>query len=225
MLMSGCCSGKLDNNNTRATVGGRDTVSLVKIYPSLSARDFYTLGPSSPLLTSPNTQSSEGTRHGRSPERGGLQRAPGMGGRGTLTKDAASALPPSLPPSSSTSYIGSSSKARMYLHYCLGGDEIAKSMHRPSRSSPAQGTGATSAHAAAARTAPSSCRRPCLSPGGLLPAGTAAICPQQPRARPRLLGPLPPPPRRIRCSVFSLEPRCRRLIEERTCDRHRLSAR
>lgn len=60
----------------------------------------------------------------------------GMGGRGTLTKDSCSVLPPSFLPSYSTSYIGSSSKGRMYLNYCLGGDEIAKSMHRPSRSSP-----------------------------------------------------------------------------------------
>lgn len=134
MLTSACCSGKLDNNNTRATVGGRDTVSLVKIYPSLSARDFCTLGLSSPLRASPNTQSSEEHQAWPQPGAGRAAASPGDGRPGDADKGCC-LCPPSLPPSRSTSYTGSSSKGRIYLHYCLGGDEIAKS-HRPSRSSP-----------------------------------------------------------------------------------------
>lgn len=86
-------------------------------------------------------QSSEEHQAWSCPQRGGLQRALGMGGRGTLTKDVPCApslpsFPPALLPSYSTSYIGSSSRGRMDLNCCLGGDEIAKCIHRPSRSSP-----------------------------------------------------------------------------------------
>lgn len=120
---------------------------------------------------------------------------------------------PSLLPSYSTSYIGSGSKDRMCLNYCLGGDEIAKSMHKPSRPSPVLW-----------RREPELCPRrdrphlPILLPPSLpLPGSTALrrrCChlPQQRRAHPRLLGPLPPPPRRIRGSALPLEPSCRPLF-------------
>lgn len=125
------CSGKLGNNNTRATVGGRDTVSLAKTHPSLSARNFCTLGLSRPLLASPNTQSSEEHQAWPQPGAGKAAAGPADGRPGDADKGCRLCAP-SLFPIPPRRTLAADRK----VGCILGGDEITESMHRPSRSSP-----------------------------------------------------------------------------------------
>lgn len=211
MLRSDCCSGKLDNNNTRATVGGRDTVSLVKTCPSLFTRKLCTLGlptPSSPL---PTHRAQKSTRHGHSSEGGRLQRAPGTGGQGTLTKDAASVLPPSLLPSLPPSFLPIPSRtlamARkvgcIWITAWEGMKSLKSSLSSPvrRRREPEQPAPAPRApappHPAPAAPASPRERRSAPAPRPSAPAATGSALPAPS---------LPPPPRRIRGPAFSLEP-------------------